>query len=91
MIPEIFQQYQNHIVDTYIVTLRQTRTVITTKIIIYSNPATSILHHYRISDHDTYIFEELIFYIKLLVQTRQFNSTQETNQMVITKGNGVEN
>ena len=55
-----------------------------------STPDTSVLYHYRTTDHDTYIFEKLIFYIKLLVQTRQFHSTQEPNQMIITRSNGFE-
>ena len=52
---------------------------------IFSNPNAFLHYHYMTTDHGTYIFEELIFYIKLSIQTRQFHFTQEINQMIFAK------
>ena len=87
--------FQNHlllanVIKITLLILRQTTFSNSRKISYCSNPDTSILHHYGTSDHDTHIFEDLIFYIKLLEQTRQFYSTQKTNQTIITWINGFE-
>ena len=52
--------------------LRQTTTRITTKISYCSNPATSILHHYRTSDHDVYISENYLNTCKNLYKSIDF-------------------